>query len=42
MTVLRENLNYREGQPDSTREDKYHLTWTTKVIDLNFNNREPL
>ena len=37
----RENLNSREGQPDSTPVDKYEFTWILKAIDvtLNFNYR---
>ena len=40
----RENLNSREGQPDSTPVDKYEFTWILKLIDvtLNFNYRGPL
>ena len=30
--LVRENLNNREGQTDSTSVDKYYYTWTTKGV----------
>ena len=43
--LKRDNVNNREGQPDSTPVGKYHFTWTTKGVRyyvVNFNYRGPL
>ena len=42
--MVREKLNYREGETERTPVYKYYSTWTTKAFDviLNFNYSWPL